>query len=203
MTWGEGLGHRRRIVVGLSLLAVLAGCTMSRRIAAMYEVQFGLDRVSVARIAGIDVSRAGVDKLTERQRRAVATAAAAGDVPVELELIVSVRNPAANSTTAELFSMDWQLVFDGRDTVSGRSDRRVVIRPGQVVELPIPIRLNLAQYVGRNPDDLLNAMRNAVGESGMPLNVALRAKPSVGSASGPMRYPASLLIARRVGASAY
>ena len=82
----------------------------------------------------MDLSRLrSFDDLTAAQRETLATAARTGNVPVELELVVRARNPSINSTTAELFALDWLLLLNERETTTGKLDRRVQILPGREV----------------------------------------------------------------------
>jgi hypothetical protein len=45
---------------------------------------------------------------------------------------------------ARLIQMDWTLLLDDRETVNGRVDREVLMEPGVVEDIPIGVRLDLA-----------------------------------------------------------
>jgi hypothetical protein len=186
------------------LAAVLPGCRVSQRLAELRAAEFTLDRVDGLRVAGMDLARLrSFDDLSDAQRATIAAAARAGDVPLEFSLIVRARNPAQNAATAELFSMEWTLLLAERDTVSGRLDRRVQIRSGEIIEVPVPVRLNLVQFFGRDDRDLLAALRESIGPAGVPINLRLRATPSVGTANGPIGARVPIEITRRVGVSGF
>ena len=182
----------------------MTACAVRQRLAELRAVEFSLDRVSALTVAGMDLSRLrSFDDLTAAQRETLATAARTGNVPVELELIVRARNPSINSTTAELFALDWLLLLNERETTTGKLDRRVQILPGREVELPLRARLNLVEFFGRDEHVLLDVLKASIGERGLPINLALRATPRVGTTYGPMGTSAPVVIARRVVASEF
>ena len=186
------------------LAAIAAACSMSQRLAELGAAEFSLDRIEGLRVAGLDLARLrSFDELSNAQVATIAAAARAGDVPVEFALIVRARNPSLNAATAELFALEWTLVLDQRDTVSGRIDRRRQIAPGQIIDVPVPVRLNLAQYFGRDERELIAVLKASIGAGGVPVNLTLRATPSVGTPYGPIGSRTPITIARRVGARGY
>lgn len=188
----------------LLVMLLLAGCGMASRLRALREVEFQLDRIDGVRVAGMDLTRLrSFDDLEPAQVAIIAAGALAGEVPLDLELVLQARNPSINSDIAELFAMDWTLLLDDRETVSGRWDRRVQIRPGQIVELPMKLHLNLTKFFGRDGKTLIDVLRAAIGERSRPINIGLRATPLIGTPFGPMRYPAPITIVRRVGSSEF
>jgi Late embryogenesis abundant protein len=105
-------------------------------------------------------------------------------------VIVRVSNPATNPVAAQILRMDWTLLLDGKDTVGGRLDRRYTIAPGQTVEVPVHVAVDLADVVGRHAGTLIRlGVALAEGRDG-PVDLRLRVAPIVDTPLGGMRIPA-------------
>jgi hypothetical protein len=179
--------------IGLHVLAVLlvvSGCATVRGVAALREVDFQPDRVQGVRLAGIPLD--GVrspEDVSPDLLALVAAGALAGTVPLECQVIVRATNPASNPVTAQILRMDWMLLLSGRDAVGGRVDHRYAIAPGQTVEVPVHLAVDLADVVGRHADTLIRlGVALAQGRDG-PVDLRLRLSPIVDTPLGGMRIP--------------
>lgn len=186
----------RRVTLPLVLLCTLAlgACTALESIAALQQVSFHLDRVSSGRLAGVSLS--GVDRFEDLRSRdvmAIAEAYRRGSVPLEFTLHVGANNPSANDVDAYLERLDWTLLLNGRETVSGIYDRNLRLPAGRTVDLPVRIDLDLLRFFRDNQDDLAQLALEVAG-GGTPRNIELRARPTVSTPVGPMRYPGEIVI---------
>lgn len=184
-------------LAGLAALG-LGGCATLQQFAALRHVDFALDRASNVRIAGVAVERfRSWNDLTAADAARLTLAAATGEVPLEMDLYVAATNPAENDVTAQLMELDWTLLLENRETISGRLDRAFALPPGQRVDIPVGIRLDLVEFFGDNARDLFELALAISGEGGAPKNVALRASPTVDTPIGPIRYPQPITILSR------
>jgi len=185
----------------LSGLAFLGACATLQQIAALRQVEFSLDRISRLRLAGVDLD--GIRSASQVRAVDVARIAAAvatDDVPLEFLLHVRGENPESNDVDARLVGLDWILLIQDEEMVGGELDGNVVLPPGQPVDVPLEVQLDIADFVQGGARDLLELALSLAGAGGEPTNVALRATPVVQTALGPIRYPRPItIVSTRVG----
>jgi hypothetical protein len=184
-----------RAKVACAVLLVAGACTTLQQIAALSQVEFALDRVSRLRLAGVELDgiRSASDvRPTDIAR--IAAAVATNNVPLEFLLHVRGENPQSNSVDARLVALDWVLLLQDRETIRGGLDRAVVFPPGRPVDMPLSMRLDVADFVEGGARDLLELALSLAGAGGEPRDVALRATPTIETAIGPIRYPRPITI---------
>jgi len=187
----------------LAVLTILlsSACATLQQLAALRNVEFSLDRVSNVRLAGIDLGgMRSMDDLRLADAGLLALAVSRKEVPLELQLHLLAENPAENATDARLIRMDWTLLLQGRETLTGVFAENMVLPAGQPTEVPIAVRLNLVDFFEENAQDLLELALSLSGQGGAPKNVALRATPVIETILGPLRYPEPItIVSREVG----
>ena len=193
----------RRAVAPLVLATTLAACATLRQITALRRVDFSLAGVQDGRIAGVDLRRiASYEDLSPLDVGRIAVAVARGDVPLDFRVIVRADNPADNTTAATLVKLEWTLLLDDTETVSGVLDTAVTIPPGQTAHIPIPMHLNLRRFFGGPARRLVNLAASAAGRGSHPTRIAVRAVPTINTPLGPITYPSPItIVSRTVGAS--
>lgn len=188
--------RRTSVCLVLALTACgLAGCATMRGLAALRDVEFALESVGTARLAGIDLTRLrSAEDVNPVQAAALATGLLTRNLPLELELHVAATNPG--TAAAELTRMDWTFLLAGRDTVAGTLDRAYPIPAGATTMVPVRVSLNLAEFFQRNLPDLVDLALAAAGESRKPVEIGLRVRPTIETALGPIKIPAPITIFR-------
>jgi hypothetical protein len=187
-------------LVALILLGV-SSCATLQQMAALRNVDFSLDRVSDLRLAGIDIGRIhSFDDLGFADAARLALAVSENQLPLDFRLHLLAENPAENSTDARLVRMDWTLLLQERETLSGVFADNVLLPPGQPTDVPITVSLNLVEFFEGSARDLVELALSLSGQGGSPKNVALRATPVIDTPIGPMRYPQPItILSREVG----
>lgn len=181
--------------MGAVVLAAFGACATLQSIVALRSVDFALDHVSDARLAGVDLARIrAYEDLSASELARVGTALARGDVPFDFQLHVRALNPADNTVEARLLQMDWTLLLEDRETVSGSVLREIVMQPGVPADIPIDISLDVADFFQKNARDMIELVLAASGAGGRPTRIALRAQPTIDTPLGPMTYPRPVTI---------
>jgi hypothetical protein len=178
-----------------AVLMLVGACATLQQIAALRQVEFALDRISRLRLAGVELDgiRTASDvRPTDIAR--IAAAVATDNVPLEFLLHVRGQNPESNTVDARLVALDWILLLQDRETIRGGLDRAVVFPPGQAVDVPLSVRLDVADFMAGGARDLLELALSLAGAGGEPKNVALRATPTIETSIGPIRYPRPITI---------
>jgi hypothetical protein len=190
-----------RTLPALALATVLAGCATLQQLVALRDVDFDIDRVSEVRLAGIDLSNvrsyrdlgvADVGRLT--------LAVSRGELPMDFRLHLTATNPADNSADARLVRMDWTLLLQQRETISGVFADETLLRRGQPTDVPIAMSLDLIDFFEGSAQDLVELALSLSGQGGAPKEVTLRATPSVDTSLGPISYPRPItIVSREIG----
>lgn len=193
---------KRSVVPFLAVVLLgLAGCATLQQIAALRMVDFSIDRLTDVRLAGIDLSsvRSWSDLGTVDAGRLV-LAVSQRALPLDFQLHLTAENPADNSVDARLVRMDWMLLLQDRETLSGVFANELLLPRGQPTDVPITISLDLLEFFDGNAQDLLNLVLALTGQGGAPTEVTLRATPTIDTALGPIRYPQPItIVSRKVG----
>jgi hypothetical protein len=197
------MARSRRILGLAALAAMLAGCVTLSRLTALKRVDFSIAGVQDGRLAGVDLRRiANYDDLNVVEIGRIALAVSRRDVPLDLTVLIRADNPADNRTAATMVKLDWTLLLDDKETVSGVFDTTVTMPPGQTAYIPLPMRVNLRQFFDGPAQSLVNLAASVAGVGSRPTKIAVRAIPTINTPLGPITYPGPITIVRRtVGGS--
>ncbi len=188
----------RTHLLALTGVALLAGCATLREITALRDVDFSLAGTSGGTLAGVSIaSSRSLEDLSPLDVARVAGSLARGELPLEMTLRVRASNPADN-VQARLVALDWTLFLDDRQTVSGALDQEYVLPPGEPVDVPVRVRLDLLDFFDRQLDQVAG-LALAVAGAGEPTRIRLEATPSIQTRLGPIRYPNPIRIEHEVG----
>ncbi|MEQ1857016.1 MAG: LEA type 2 family protein [Longimicrobiales bacterium] len=182
-------------------LGFLSGCATLQQIVALRDVDFEIDRLSDVRLAGVDLARVtSYSQLSITEAGRLVAAVSQRTLPMDFRLHLTALNPADNSVDARLMRMDWTLLLQDRETLSGTFAEETLLRRGQPTDVPITISLDLMDFFQGNAQELFNLARSLSGQGGAPTEVTVRATPTVDTAIGPIRYPTAItIVSRQVG----
>ena len=184
-----------------ALLLSLAGCATLQQLAALRDVDFTVDRLSDVRLAGIDITRVtSYSQLGLANAGRLAAAVSQRSLRMDFRVHLTALNPADNTVDARLVRMDWTLLLQNRETLSGVFAEETLLRRGQPTDVPITVSVDLMDFFQGSAQDLLNLALSLSGRGGAPTEVTLRATPTVDTALGPIRYPQPItIVSRQVG----
>jgi hypothetical protein len=193
--------RRRRVLAIGGVVGMLSGCATLQQFVALRDVDFAVDRLTDVRLAGIDLARVtSYSQLSITEVGRLAAAVSQRTLPMDFRLHLTALNPADNSVDARLVQMDWTLLLQDRETLSGVFAEETLLRRGVATDVPIAISLDLMDFFQGNAQDLFNLARSLSGQGGPPTQVTLRATPTVDTAIGPIRYPNPItIVSRQIG----
>ncbi len=193
--------QRRRgafLVLALATSTTAWSCATLQELAALRNVDFSLAGTTGSTLAGVPIrSIRSFGDLSALQVARLGTALARHDLPLETVLQVRAANPADN-VQARLVGLDWKLFLDDRETISGVLDEEYVLPPGQPVDVPVTVRLDLLDFFDGQLQEVVGLALAAAG-AGEPTRIRLEATPSIQTALGPIRYPEPIRIEHQVG----
>lgn len=192
--------YRTILIALLMLVSTIAiqGCQTLREIAALRLVDFAIDNVTDARLAGVQIERLrSYEDLSSTDIFQLGRAVAGQELPFRFNLNIAAQNPDENDVQARLVRMDWTLFLEDRETISGILDQNLVFPPGQTTTFPVTIEVDLVDFFDRNLRDLVELALSVSGQGGEPKNVSLRAIPTIDTPLGEMEYPRPITIVSR------
>jgi len=179
----------------------LAGCQTLREIGALQNVRFDLQGIQDVRLADVrmdDVRSYG--DLGLRGTAAILGAVASGRLPLELQVDVLAENPADNSVVARMVRMDWALLMEGKETVTGSLAEPFSLEPGQPTVVPVRAGLDLLEFFDGSGQDLVDLVLALTDRGGASKVLAVRIQPTIETPLGAMRYPRPItVVQQRVG----
>jgi hypothetical protein len=89
--------------------------------------------------------------------------------------------------------MDWTLILEEKETVSGRFGREVVLPPGEPKDVSLQVELDLVRFFDDNLQGLVN-LASAISGDAPPQTIKLRVQPTVNTTYGPVRYPSPITV---------
>ncbi len=181
----------------VSSFVALPGCASLQNLAALPQVEFHIDRASDASLAGIAIDRVRrVEDLRPLDLLRIAGAARGGRLPLAFDLHVGAENASPYRYDLRLERLEWTLLLEDRETVSGVFDRELVIGAAGTTDIPLAIEVDLLRFFDEGASDLVRLAVRAAGAGG-PVNVKLRARPTLRTPLGPVRFPEEITIVSR------
>src|SRR5688572_10224126 len=191
----------QRLGLAFSLTLAFAACATLQQLAALRDVDFSVDRLSDVRLAGVDLSRVrSYSQLSVTDAARLAAAVSQRTLPMDLTVHLTAVNPEDNSVDARLVRMDWTLLLQDRETLSGTFADETILRRGQPTDVPIDVSLDLLDFFQGSAQDLFDLALSIADPGAPPTDVALRASPTVDTSLRPIRYPRPItIVSRQVG----
>ena len=119
-------------------MLLLTSCATLQQIPGLSSAKFSFDRVSSVRVAGIDVMNVrSMEDLNMFQVARATVAVSQKKLPLDMTVHLKTENPLINQMATTLSSMDWTLMLDGRDTISGTLNDRVTLPAGVPQSIPL------------------------------------------------------------------
>ena len=191
-----------KLLLPLLLLSIfLPACSALQQIAALKSVDFRLDRAADIRLAGVNMDQIrSFSDLSLFDAARLTTAVTRRELPLSFTLHVEATNPSDHPVTARMVGMDWALLLDDRETITGVFNDPRALPPGSPVDIPVTIELNLIEFFDQNARDLFELVQAIAGDGGSPKRIGLRARPTIDTPIGPITYPNPItILSREVG----
>jgi hypothetical protein len=130
----------------------------------------------------------------------IGAAVAREELPLNFALHLNAENPPENDVEARMVRMDWTLLLDDTETISGIFDQNILMPPGQPTDISIPMSLDLVNFFNKGARDLIELALAVSGQGGSPKRIKLVATPTIDTVIGPIRYPNPItIVSRTVG----
>lgn len=172
---------------------ILSSCDIldqAQQAMAFTKCEFRLGTLTNTQLAGVNVQNMNSYRdLNTMDIARVGTAYAAGSLPLSFTLNVDIKNP--NARAAGMSKLDWILLIDGVERLTGVTEDRITIPAnGGTATMPMNLKFDLMKVVeAKNLESLANFAMNLAGVGNRPSRVTLKAKPTVYVGTTPISYP--------------
>jgi hypothetical protein len=195
--------HRTtRFAASIALLGLVAlsGCGGGRRqFTPLSRVQFEFAGVSNVRLVGIPINaNTRYRTLGMLDAARLAAAIVSGQAPLEMTAHLEATNPTENPVAARIVDVQWSLYIEDRHALDGGLEAPVAIAPGATADVPLSVRLDLAQMGAGGARDVLDLAVAIAGQGTIRKDVRLEIRPTIQTPVGPIRYPYPIAV-RRAG----
>lgn len=182
---------------------ILQSCpAVTNALANLQRLQFKLDGLSNFRLAGISLAgKSSITDFSAFDALTLTRAFGSDKLPAEFILNIAAINPndgknGARQSSALLQGLDWRLLIDDKQTISGDIDAPVEIPgTGQTAIIPVRISLDMYQFFGtKGYKDVINLALALGGARGSTARLKLDARPTISTPIGPLTYPNRITI---------
>lgn len=182
----------------ITTLIFMGGCDIleqAGQMASLAKCEFRLKNVDQLRLAGVNIQQ--VNKLSDlsfMDAAKITAAATGGNLPLNFTLNVETKNP--NTSIAGLNRLDWILLIDDIEMVSGVNEQNIQIPAnGGTSIIPLTIGINLKEALkGKSADAIANFGLNLAGAGNKPSRITLKARPSIMVGGRSIAYPGYLTV---------
>lgn len=159
------------------------------------QCDFNLSGIKVLEINGIDISTMHSNgEIGMMDMMAISKQIFSSNFPATLSINLKASNKDAQQ--ASIAGLDWKILMDGEELVSGLVDREVVVKPQSSTTFPVIVELDLLKLL--RSESLGKIMAFAFGrnqyEEISKLGAEIKIKPYYKTNSGIKKYPGYLTI---------
>lgn len=172
-------------IVGISS-QLNTGCTAIDAISNISRLQFKLGSINNFSLAGVNLSnKNSIGDFSVSDVLNLTQGFANNNLPARFTLNVLAKNPntpgGSQNTTSAVTRMDWKLLVDNKQTISGVMDSEIIVPgTGQTANIPIAMTLDLMDFFNNlGYEGVIKLALALGGVSGSPARVTLKAIPAM------------------------
>ena len=173
------------VIVGTSSF-MNYGCSTIDTLSNITRLQFKLGDINNFSLAGVNLSnKSSITDFSVTDALKLTQGFTSNNLPAKFTLNVLAKNPntpgGSQNTTSAVTRMDWKLLVDNKQTISGIMDNRITVPgTGQTATIPINMTLNLMDFFNNLGYEGVVKLALALGGvNGSATRVTLKAIPSM------------------------
>jgi len=184
-----------KIIILILITLSIVACKQLQELASFAKCEFKLKSIENINLAGINVQQVkSLSDISVLDAAKLMAAVTQNNFPLQFTLNVDVKNP--NPVQASLNKLDWILIIDDIQLLTGTSQSKVQIAPnGGISNYPLAFNLNLKEVLKeKTGQSLVNFGLNLAGAGNQPSRVTLKAKPYINVGNFELPYPGYITI---------
>ncbi len=173
---------------------------MQQSMSNLQRCKFKLQDIASFKLAGVALgNKKSISDFSLLDGASLLSAFNSKHLPAEFTLNIAASNPNDGTggypqTTATLVGFPWQLLIDGKNTISGDIGGRPEIPgTGKTTIIPLNTSIDLYQFFGeKGYTDVMNLALAMGGASGSAARLTLRGTPKISTPLGDISYPSAI-----------
>jgi len=191
----------KKIFVCFIILLTITSCDVVKQVkeaSNFVSCSFMINDIQDVRLAGVSVqNKRGAADLNIGDAAQLAFALTGKTFPLTFNLNIQATN--SNGSVAALNRLDWILIIDDIEMVSGTNEEAINIPAKGTTVFPLSMNIDLKKVLnGKSGQSLLNFGLNLAGANGEPTRIKLKAKPSIMIGNRLVAYPGYITITNTV-----
>jgi len=185
----------KKIALLIFITFALAACKQLQELTNFAKCEFKIKSIENINLAGINVQQVKtLSDINVADAARLMAAVAQNSFPLQFNLNVDVKNP--NPSQASLNKLDWILIIDDIELLTGTTQNRIQIAPnGGISNYPLAFNFNLKDVLKQKTgQSLINFGLNLAGVGNQPSRVTLKAKPYINVGNFQIPYPGYITI---------
>lgn len=181
---------KKQLLLLLTTVLLFGSCAQLRQMANLRKCQFRIESVNNTQLAGINIENVRrFSDLNIGDVAKITTAYIAGNLPLEFNLNLQVRNP--NTSLAAMNKFDWIAMVDQTEILAGTSTQRVEVPANNgMAMIPLNIKVNLKEiFEKKDKKEMAETGFGLADGQKRPTRVALKLKPSIQVGKKAIMYP--------------
>ncbi|MBS4012182.1 MAG: hypothetical protein KGZ97_00280 [Bacteroidetes bacterium] len=182
----------KKVTILLFIVTMInaTSCITIKRASTFSKCEFRVNKVDKITLNGIDVmDKSKISDFSRLDVTSLLTSIATGPLLMDMTLFVDIKNP--NKSTAAMNRIDWIMLIDDFEIMTGSTIKKVVLPPNDaIVTVPIEIKSDLKEVISSGGGSaLLGLALNLSGISTNVNRVTFKAKPYIKIGSKDIAYP--------------
>lgn len=191
----------KKVFISLLIFLSITSCDVVKQVqqaSNFITCSFRLKDIQDVRLAGVLVqNKRDVTDLNIGDAAQLAIALTGRSFPLTFNLNVEAKN--TNGSIAGLTRLDWILIIDDIEMVTGTNEDAINIPANGVAVFPLRMNVDLKKVLnGKSGQALLNFGLNLAGSNGEPTRIKLKAKPSIIIGNRLVAYPGYITVTSTV-----
>lgn len=180
------------LIIGFIISFSFVSCEVVEQIAQMAQLvncKFDLTGVNNVKVSGIALgNNMTKSNLAPLQLMQLTQSILQKTLPVTFNANVKIDNP--NAATASMNKLDYVLLVDDKELLSGALNQKTTINAGSSTTVAIPVTIDLFKVLsGESADAILNLAFKLTGDSKNPSKLTMKVKPYIQVGTQTLSYP--------------
>ena len=179
----------------LILMLFFSSCITYKRASTFSRCEFRINRVESIVLNGISVmGKTKLSELSLNDASVLLRSVVNGPLIMDMTILVDIKNP--NKSKAAMNRIDWILLIDDIEMMTGSTIQRVIIPANNEVHtVPLNTTTNIKDLVsGKRASALIGFALNLAGVGRDPSRLTIKAKPFIKVGKRDLAYPGYISI---------
>jgi LEA14-like dessication related protein len=186
--------HIRTVVIVCCFSMLFSACKSTKQAQALRDCNYSFASISNLKVGDVYIQgKQSFRDLSLQETMGLSQLLMARKLPVSLTAHIAIQNP--NSKTAAIDALEWILEVRSKEVAKGEVTKRVEVKPGQTIQVPIDVATDLGNiFKAFTMKEITDVMFNISNADGIPIEAKLKIKPSITVGRKQIKAPSYFVI---------